>query len=472
MKKIFSISRTVILLLFRGGAGWGLISMTTLLAFFIFFATNSDNLLYNELHLRIKYSLYAFTMVLNIALMYFACVSLRKDIDERRFHTISAAPVHRAQIWLGKFCGTVAFGFIVFLAGSLAIALSCIFFIARWEKPEDREALREKFLRTYYVCTPDLTDLQKEVDTEFGKRLKAEADKHKGHQHAEGEHCEEEEGHEHTSACGHDHGKWRERKYLLNEIRKEKQIISPGHTGTWTFDWNRNAVKNDFILLNFKFYTNQKRSKTQGEWQVLNADGTPAWTCSFDGYPFLPHEIKIPLDSLPDSKRLTIAFKEKSSSFVIFPVFHGGIKLLYDSGGLLKNYLILAVFSILHMAVLVAIALTAASIFSYSVAIFVTVSTYLTGLFSGFFVNIVRDLSFHDESLGRTFATAVINAGVWITESTKAPPVNEMFADGISIPVKTLAFSWGTGFLIYILVIIALGIWTLTRKEIDRILQA
>lgn len=472
MKKILSIAKIVLLLFFRRGAGWGLIALTALLAVLIFFATNSDNLLYNELHLRIKYSLYAFSLLLNIALMYFACASLRKDIDERRFHTISAAPVYRAQIWLGKFCGVIAFGFIVFLTSSLAIAISCIIFIARWENDADRKELNEKFFRTYYVCTPDLTDLQEEVDKEYNKRLKTEEEKHKDHDHAEGEHCNEEEGHAHSSSCGHDHGKWRERKYLLNEVRKEKQIISPNKSGKWTFDWNRNAVKSNFLILQFKFYTNKRRSKIQGEWQVLNSEGSTTWTEQFSGYPFLPHELKIPLRSVPDTKRLTIAFKEQSSSFVIFPVFYGGIKLLYDSGSLLKNYLILAIFSILHMAVLVAIALTASSIFSYSVAIFVTISTYLTGLFSNFFVNIIQDLSFHDDSLGKNIATGIIKGGLWITESTKSPSVNQMFADGISIPVKTLATSWGPGFCIYIVVVIFLGIWILTKKEIDRILQA
>ena len=124
------------------------------------------------------------------------------------------------------------------------------------------------------------------------------------------------------------------------------------------------------------------------------------------------------------------------------------------------------------MSVLVAIALTASSIFSFSVAVFVTMVTYLTGLFSNFFVNIIRDLSFHDDSLWNTFATIVIKLGLWITESTKAPPVNQMFADGISIPVKTLLISWGSGFIFYILIVIFIGIWTLTKKEIDKILQS
>ena len=474
MKKIISIAKIVLLLFFRRGTGWGLIVLAALLTAFMFFATNSDNILANELHLRIKYSLYAFTLLVNVALMYFSCVSLRKDIDERRFHTISAAPVYRAQIWLGKFCGIVSFGFITFLVCSATIAVSCMIFIARWDNEEDKAMLNEKFFRTYYVCTPDLSDIRKEVEIEYAKRMNVEAEKHKGHDHAVGEPCEHEEepGHVHTSSCGHDHGKWREKKYLLEEVRKEKQIISPGKTGEWNFDWDYSAVKGDVMLLRFKFYTNQRRSKIKGEWKIFSENKEIAWAQNFEGYPFLAHEIKIPVKSIPDIKRLTIAFQGKGSTYIIFPVFHGGIKLLYDSGGLLKNYIFLTMFSILHMSVLVAIALTASSIFSFSVAIFVTMTAYLTGLFSNFFVHIIKDLSFHDESLWNTFATIVIKFGLWITESTKAPPVNGMFADGISIPVKSLFFSWGIGFITYILIVIFIGIWVLTKKEIDKILQS
>lgn len=488
MKKIFSIAKTLLLLLFRRGAGWGMLLLSATLAIFIFFATNSDNNLVNELHLRIKYSLYAFTLVLNISLMYLACVSLRKDIDERRFHTISAAPVHRAQIWLGKFIGLLSFGFIIFLFSSAAIAVSCIIFISRWNKPEDKKLLAEKFYNTYYVCMPDLANLQEKVNIEYKKRLQEYEVKHAGHNHALGEPCYEAEhehekknehkeaGHVHGSGGGHNHdelegAEWRGRKYMLDEVRKEKQIISPGQTREWDFKWDAHAAQGDFILLRFKIYTNKRRNKVRGTWKVLDKTGKSVWTSKFADYPFLPHELKIPLNVVPTTKQLTIAFQETGSSHVIFPIYHGGLKLLYNSGGLLKNFLLLSAFSILHMGILIALALTFASIFSFSVAIFVTMVTYTTGLFANFFTNILQDLYFHDESIGRTIFTAFLKIGLWITKSTKAPPVNDMFSSGISIPASDLISTWGSGYLIYLVLVLLIGIWTLTRKEIDKILQ-
>lgn len=479
MKKIFSIAKNLLLRLFRCGAGWGMLFLCSALAVFIFFATNSDNNLVNELQLRIKYSLYAFTLVLNISLMYLACVSLRKDIDERRFHTIAAAPVKRSQIWLGKFFGLLSFGFIVFLASSAAITLCCIIFISNWEKADDKKLLPDKFYTTYYVCMPDLADLEKKVNQEYEKRKKEEDEKkHLGHNHAPGEPCNEEHhvdhtGHNHAPGepCHDEGAEWRSRKILLNIIRKEQQMISPGKTRKWDFSWSPNKAQGDFVLLRFKIYTNKRRNKVKGTWKILDKTGKPLWTSEFADYPFLPHELKIPIEVIPKTEKITVAFQETGSTYVIFPIFHGGLKLLYNSGGLFKNYVFLCFFNLLHMGILIALALTFASIFSFSVAIFVTMVTYTTGLFSNFFVNILRDLSFHDESIGRTIFTLVIKFGLWITESTKSPPVYNTFANCLSIPILQLLKSWGSGYILYLFIVLFIGIWALTRKEIDKIMQ-
>ena len=465
MKKTISVAGIVLKLFFRSGAAWGLIALTILLSVFMFFATNSDNLLVNELHLRIKYSLYAFTVLLNIALIYFACVTLRKDIDERRFHTIAAAPVHRAQIWLGKFFGLLSLAFIVFLSASAAIALSCLFFILHWEKKDDLSALKSDFFRTYYVCNPDLTSFENEVNAKYAKErkileLNQAASKKNEH-------------HVHSNSHEHDHGDlegeiWKSRKYLLDQIKKEKQIIAPGSNGKWTFNWDSSAVKGNYVLLRFKFYSNRRRSKVQGEWRVKGKKG---WRYKFSGYPFLTHELKIPVEVFKGAEKIELIYTPKSSSYVIFPVYKGGITLLYDSGGLIKNYLFLLIFSLFHMSVLLAVSLMFSSLFSYSVAIFISTSTYIIGAFSVFFQNVQRDLSFHDPTFMNTVFSKTIAFGMWVTEGTKAFPVNNMFSDGISLPFVSLMKTGGFNLILYLIIVSSIGIFALTKKEIDKILQ-
>jgi len=463
VKKIISIAGVVLKLFFRSGAAWGLIALTVLLSAFMFFATNSDNLLVNELHLRIKYSLYAFTVLLNVALIYFACVTLRKDIDERRFHTIAAAPVHRAQIWLGKFTGLLALAFIVFISASIAIAISCFIFIHSWENKDDIALLKSDFFRTYYVCNPDLTSFENEVSAKYAKERKKLEDQQASEKH--NDHAVEHHHHDHGDLEGEI---WKSRKYLLDEIRKEKQIIAPGSKGHWTFNWDSSSVKGKYVLLRFKFYSNQRRSKVDGEWSFA---GRGDWKYKFSGYPFLTHEVKIPVDVLKGAKKLELVYTPKSSSYVIFPVYKGGITLLYDSGGLIKNYLFLLVFSLLHMSALIAVSLMFSSLFSYSVAIFIATATYIIGAFSSFFQNVLRDLSFHDPTFMNKVFAKIITFGIWVTEGTKAFPVNNMFSDGISLPFISLMKKGGFSLIFYLFIVICIGIFALTKKEIDKILQ-
>ncbi|MCK5843787.1 MAG: hypothetical protein KAG97_03705, partial [Victivallales bacterium] len=290
-------------LLFRGGAAWGLLVLASGFAVFIFFSAGGGDSLVDELRIRIEYALYASTTLLNLALIYFACVSLRKEIDERRFHTISAAPVRRVEIWLGKFLGVSTMGLIAFLAISIALVFSCAFLIVGWSKPEHVRELDSKFFRTYYKCQPDLADLEKRVAKNYKKSL-AEMKKRKAAEHEE--HEGEEDGHH----AHHHHGEWegdewRSRKHLLADIRKGKQIISPGATSQWRFRWSPKDNQGEYVLLRFKFYTNRKRRKSEGVWSVLNENNDVAWSGKFKGYSFVEHELRIPSKFMPKTSEFT-----------------------------------------------------------------------------------------------------------------------------------------------------------------------
>lgn len=465
MKKILSIAGIVLKLFFRGGAAWGLIFLTVALAVFMFFATTSDNFLVNELHLRIKYSLYASTALLNVALIYFSCITLRKDIDDRKFHNIVAAPVHRGQIWLGKFVGMLILAFIGFISISIAIGASCVGFVMNWENQEEVASLNTNFFRTYYACNPDLTTIEDEINTEYAKERQL-LDEKQAKEKKTGEHI-------HDKHCNHDHAElegevWRNRKKLLNEVRKHKQIIAPGSEGRWAFKWDNSAVHGDYILLRFKFYANKRREKVSGVWSFANNSD---WKHNFSGYPFLPHEIKIPVDVIKKTKTLNLVYTPEGSTYVIFPIYKNGITILYDSGGIFKNYLFLLLFSLAHMASLIAVSLMFSSLFSYSVAVFITTATYITGAFSSFFNNILTDLSFHDPTIINQIFSKVIAFGLWVTEGTKALPVNDMFADGISVPIFSLIRSDGGNLVLYLVAVCVIGTFALTKKEIDKILQ-
>ncbi len=477
VKKAFSVAKVTFRLFFRGGAGWGLIALVSILAGFMFFATNADNVLVNELRLRLKYSIYAFTILLNMALMYFACVSLRGDIDERRFHTVTSAPISRATVWTGKFLGTMGIGLSAFLAASATLAVCCVAFISNWSSTKDVESLRRDFFLTYYSRKPDLSEFDKAVAKEYAKRRKELEEEQRKHEQEK----ESEEHAHHCSSphCHHDHeelegGKWRARKYLLFDVRREMQMIFTNKAGKWFFDWDPDALKGDYVVLKFKFYSNLRRAKVRGEWTLSDASGDapPTWTADFSGYPFTEHEMKIPVEDIPKTGRVKLVFKNKSNAYIFFPAYHDGLVLLSGHRGVFSNYLLLLLFSLAHMATLVALSLTFASLFSYSVAVFAALMMYLTAALSGLFSNVLSDLTFHDQTTWTVASHWIVKFGLWVTEGAKPFPVGGWFADGIAIPAATLVSSDGLWYLLYLAGVVAIGISALRVKEIDNIPRA
>ncbi|NOY75136.1 MAG: hypothetical protein GXP32_05010 [Kiritimatiellaeota bacterium] len=478
MKKMLSVAATTLKLLFRGGAAWGLLIISSAFAVFIFFSASAGDALIDELRIRVEYSLYASSTLLNLALIYFSCVSLRKEIDERRFHTISAAPVRRSVIWLGKFLGVLSLGAISFLTISLSIAVSSVFLIYGWTRPEQVAELKSDFYRAYHKCEPDLTDLEKQVAATYAEALvqmenrkKAEKRHHEDEGDANG--SDDEHAHPKHQHHGNWEGEeWRSRKNLLAEIRKSKQIIAPGTTAKWNFKWVPESNRGENVMLRFKFYTNSKRRQSEGVWSVLDENGRKMWSGGFKGYPFIEHELKIPSKFMPETRVFTLAYKEISPTYVIFPVYNKGLTILYDDSGLLENFCVLFIFALAHMAVLVALALMFSAMFSYSVAVFSTISLYTVASFSSFFHHILADLSFHDQTLSTRLFAFIIQSGLWLAEGAKELPVKYLFAQGVSIPISELVGENAAGFIIYLAFVVVVGTATLTRKEIDKILQA
>lgn len=457
MKKILSIANTLLLMLFRGGTAWGVIFLAAICSAFIFFCAKSDDILINELQIRVRYSLYFLTGLLSFALLYIACTSLTKDIEGRQFHMISAAPVHRSQIWLGKYLGFITFGIITFICGSLSVAICSASFIATWNKPAEKELLKEKFFRSYYVCEPissSSEELGKKVLEEF-KRIQREAEE-KNPKIKSGD----KQYHE-------DSPEWIQKKYLLNAIRRKLQMMPHGTSKQWDFNLDVNQAYGDFLLLRFKFYAEKKREKISGTWIWDSPGEKEVWSHDFSGFPYIPYEIKIPIENVADSKIFRLTFKGKDTPYLIFPL-DNGVQLLYDSGGILKNYIHLLVITSLHVAILAAFALAVASFFTYTVSVFVTLTSYMIVLISDSFINLIRYHYYGEEG----FLSKIISLVIWLTKGIKTPPVHEMFSEGISIPLLKIFEDCGVGFIIYMVLIIATGIHVLKRKEIDRILQS
>lgn len=451
MRKTSAICANVIRILIRNGTVAGIMVALGALSVFIFMFARSDGEIINELRIRIRYSFFFFYTFTSIVVMYLSCITLRRDIENRQFHNVASAPVHRCQIWLGKFFGILIFGMACFFFSSLVTAVCAAVYVGTHCNEKDMAIVKEKFLRAYSHKVPLIEPIERQIDNRF-KKMQAEGNLPPGLSEKE------------------------IKRELRDEVRKDEQMLKPDEEKSWNFSWDSSAASkfSDHIILRVKFYAEQKREMVNGRFTLTAADSPAKWGQDFSGFPYMYHEIKIPIAKIPSSSQLKMSFKGTGSPYLIFPVANG-IALLYDNGGILANYFLVSLVIFINMIVLTAIGLTSASLFTYTVSVFVTLVVYLVGMSSDFFLSVIRELSYgwhgaDDSSI--YLLTGFINFGIWLTKGIKCPPVIEIFTENISIPFEGIFMAWGMEALFYAAIVIALGILVLTRKEIDKLMSS
>ncbi len=457
MSKTFAIAAVTLRLVLRNGSALSLAFLAMALGSGIFFAARGDGTLAHELQIRLRYGLLFATGLINFSLMYLGCISLRRDLDQRHFHLMSAAPVHRAQIWLGKYLGLMALGTVAHLCTGLALAACCLAFAGRWEPADDRTTLPDRFLRAWAVHRPDQPPMEDLVEREFRKRL-AEWRHHKDDAHG-------------CSDPGHHHGEpeWFIRQELVKEVRRSLQMVPPNTPKTWRFRLDMSRANDDDVRLQGKFYTEQKRVLVTGDWTVATPGQPPTWTGAFSSYAFLPFEFRIPRTLMPPGPVVELTFRGHDTPYLIFPINEAdGIRLLTSQGTIGENYPRLLLASLLHLGLLLALAMALAAMFSYSVAVFVTMAAYFMSMAADSFLTAMRFQMFGEHTLIAHAIRVTLSLG----RGLQSPAAIEPFANGIALPLGELMNEWGIAAAAATAAVAAIGILVLTRKEIDKLLQS
>jgi hypothetical protein len=445
MKKIKTIAFNLLLRLFRSGSIIGFIITLSLLGIFIFSFSRSDGDPISELQIRVRYTLYFVITALNIGILYIACTTLRRDLEKQNFHMVSSAPITRRDIWLGNFLGLWIFGVMSFIAVSIVITVSAFIYTKHFNT-EQQTIIKKHFLQPRFVARPLSIASSVAVNDELKRRhLAGKIPKH-------------------TPL-------WQVRKNIIEELQKKEQMVNAHDTKEWRFHISPARIKGDYLILKTKFFTNKKRKRLSGVFTLRSRNSPIIWTHTINDFPFMFHEYKIPINSFPKGSDLTLHFQNNTGAYVIFP-HTNGMAILYENSSLLGNFISLLFFVSLNLATLIALSLMLASMFTYSVAIFVTIITYIIGLSSGFFANVIRDLTVMTPTFSEYISIFFIKTGLYLTKGIHSPDVVKSFSAGYTIPVKTLLQSWGGSFIIYSTLLVIIGIFILTRKEIDKILHS
>lgn len=125
MRKIFLISKTVLIEAIRRKEIYALVLITTLLILFIgsirFFNLEGIGKFYREISLKIMNTATA------LAVVFLAAVQLPREFDKRTIYPLLAKPVSRLQFILGKFIGVIFAGVFCYFLFSILFIIGIIY---------------------------------------------------------------------------------------------------------------------------------------------------------------------------------------------------------------------------------------------------------------------------------------------------------------------------------------------------------
>jgi hypothetical protein len=119
----------------------------------------------------ITYTLAVITALLGFTTLWIACGTLARDIEEMQLFLIASKPVHRWQIWLGKWAGIMTINL-----GMLAISGSVAYGLLQLRtgelSPAQQKKLHEEVLVARAGAREPSVDLRTDIATVLAERLK------------------------------------------------------------------------------------------------------------------------------------------------------------------------------------------------------------------------------------------------------------------------------------------------------------
>jgi hypothetical protein len=314
----------------------------------------------------LTYTLTAVASLLGMATLWLSCGTLARDIEECQLQMVTAKPISRWQVWLGKWLGILGLN-----AMLLALAGAAIFIMLQWRAthlpPDEQKVLRDEIFVARASLKETVPDLSPQIEKEAQKRIKET--------HADAAEAAEI------------------RKQITEEAKSIITEVRPGLRRWTIIDMHSlpERTRNEAFQVRVKFHAaNPNPDATYDTYWAIGPPNSPRGVIihqvlppdSFQEFPVPPH-------LLDDKGRLIIDFYNANETSLMFPI-EDGFELLYYENSFGVNFIRGLMIIFCWLALLAAIGLAAASQLSFPVAAFASMAILLMGLSSGTLKTVVE----------------------------------------------------------------------------------
>ncbi len=313
----------------------------------------------------LTYTLSVVTALLGLSTLWLSCGTLARDIEENQMQMVCVKPIGRWQVWLGKWLGLVTLNAVL-----LAVSGICIFFLLKFRAAElpsaQQRILREEIFVARGSLKEKQADLEAQVEQIYLRQTKDATVSNPAAAKA------------------------------AKDIIREQLKVSPLTLNTmrrWQIDLalRRNLLRDQPLFVRVKFYaasTNQL-----GTYRTVLDVGAPDSPRHDRQYLSLSantvHEIKIEPNLWDEKGVLTVNLENRDGTVLLVPN-EDGFEILYREGGFALNFIRALLIILFWLTLLAAIGLAAASLLSFPVAAFVSVSLMMVALSSGTLASVVE----------------------------------------------------------------------------------
>ena len=411
-----------------------------------------DGTLAGHVQLLIGYALGLASLILALATVWAGCAAVSVEIQNRQIHLVVTKPVHRIQIWLGKWLGLLVVNAVL-----LGVCGVIVYGLLRWStraaalSPADREALREEILTARRNVKPVPVSVDEAARQGFEKArdqhlLPADVPASEAYQAI--------------------------RQSLLTRAFS----VPPGGKREWIFSVPEGAGRGPPLLFRYRFSSSEiGLERVTGLWRVGRRDSPTRFEYTAETVPGVIRSFKVPASAVPGSGSLVVEYANVNESPVtVLFAPDDGLQLLLSETSFEANFVraLLVVFA--QLAFIAALGVTAGSLFSMPVASFVSFCLLLIIQMSGY----VQSMAAQEPAftwrggVGETpafwhaFSQAFFRVMNTIVSPLQGPNPLDLLAGGEFITWPWLAHALLVKALLYGGCLGLVGWWILNRREI------
>jgi hypothetical protein len=363
VRRLLAIARLTVRAAIRFRVFTVLMIALALIAIVLPLTVKSDGTLRGYVQILLHYALGLISVVLSLATIWIAAGSLSRDIDERQIHLVATKPVARWQIWLGKWLG------VVWLNGVLLLfACAVVYALLLWNgrpgrwSPEEVGRLRAEVLTARRVVEPDLPDIETLVDQAMEERRQA------------GDLPPDIPPEEVRNQM---------RAFVLGMLQAVGQREGIG----WTFSGLPTDRSDQTFQIRYQllFAEPTPSGTVLGLWRVGSRMQPRQLEIAQSATQEAGHTLTFPGSLIEPDGTLALEYYnvDEYPTTVIFPV-EDGVQVLAPAGGFAGNYARSVLLVWMRLALLAALALACASVASFPVAAFASMTLFLVAVSSGF----------------------------------------------------------------------------------------